>query len=160
VKEGVTKKKIDNVGPGEFPCRESWSRVKGSPQVSTRICSRFVPSSRYAWLAVSMQSAVLPRTCVITDLTPSHAERYILENNLFDLDTIPTLNSHQHFTTSSTYQAAGTWLWWNLSQTITVVSRTFPILPPSHPYHDPLTAEINLFTNGMFMATFRLQTLW
>jgi hypothetical protein len=23
VKEGVTKEKFDNVGPGEFPCRES-----------------------------------------------------------------------------------------------------------------------------------------
>jgi hypothetical protein len=48
-----------------------------------------------------MQSAVLPRTCIITDLTTSHAERYILENNLFDLGamrwcTCPDLTQQWH----------------------------------------------------------------
>lgn len=36
-------------------------------------------------MAVSMQSAVLARTAVITDPMSRHAERYILENHLFDL---------------------------------------------------------------------------
>jgi hypothetical protein len=42
VKEGVTMKKIEIMGPDEFSCKESLTRVKGSPNFQNilKICSQ------------------------------------------------------------------------------------------------------------------------